>query len=79
MAKRKSASSAAAAAAETYDSDGGFVEDAPRSKKAKSVKDGGGGKDGGERSLKEDRKGELGKKDGEEFWEVRAIRFFFFF
>ena len=75
MTKRKSASSAAAAA-ESYDSDGGFVEDAPRSKKAKGAKNGGGGEDGGGRSKKEDRKGEVGKKDGEEFWEVRAMACF---
>ncbi|CAD6591861.1 MAG: hypothetical protein ASARMPREDX12_005467 [Alectoria sarmentosa] len=69
MTKRKSTSTAAAAG-ESYDSDGGFVEDAPRSKKAKGVKNGEGG-----RSKKEDGKGEVGKKkDGEGFWELTSKR-----
>ncbi len=63
MSKRKSTSNAAAA---TYDSDGGFVEDAPRSKKAKKgasgasvVKDGkGNGKsEGGDMKMKMKKKG----------------------
>lgn len=68
MSKRKSTS---AAAADTYDSDNGFVEDAPRGKKAKTksgvVKTGkekgksaGAGMAGG---------GQVGK-NGECFWEV---------
>ena len=43
--------------AEEYDSDGGFVEDAPKSKRSKVLKEGSGG--GGTKG-----------KDGEVFWEV---------
>ena len=50
-----------AAAAEDYDSDNGFVEDAPKSKRSKVLKEGE-GSGGGEGGTK--------GKDGEVFWEV---------
>ena len=72
MAKRKSTT-----AASDYDSDGGFVADAPRGKKAKS----GGAKGGSEKREKveeEERSvgggGRVGR-DGEEFWEVSGFFF----
>ncbi|CAF9935954.1 hypothetical protein IMSHALPRED_010406 [Imshaugia aleurites] len=81
MSKRKSTSAAAASAASEYDSDGGFVsDDAPRSKKAKSGKNGA-AKGGSEK--KQTKKKEAGKsvvgggqvgKDGEEFWELTSKR-----
>lgn len=90
MPKRKSTTSAAG---EDYDSDGGFVEDAPRSKKVKGVKNGGekggGGGGGGVKDVKEKEKRKGGGegvvvggggqvgKDGEEFWEVRRGVIFF--
>ena len=43
---------------EEYESDGGFVEDAPKSKKQKKELSGGVQKD----------------DDGNEYWEVRALR-----
>lgn len=85
MSKRKSAPTAAVAS--DYDSDGGFVEDAPRSKKAKN-----GGAKGAKDAKEKAGKGGQGTqaaggkavagggqvgKDGEEFWEVR-VRFFGF-
>ena len=51
--------------AESYDSDDGFVADAPKSKKSKStVKD---GKENTKTGALEARKG---KVDGEQFWSV---------
>lgn len=44
-----------------YDSDGGFVEDAPKSKKAKTAK---------EAPSKEHQKDD----DGNDFWEVRVAQ-----
>lgn len=68
MPKRKSTTSAAGAGAEDYDSDGGFVEDAPRSKKVKGVKNGGekgeGGGGGGVKDVKEKEKKGGGKGEG---------------
>ena len=65
MPKKRSAE----VAAEEYESDGGFVEDAPKSKrskvsKAKEKDGGGGGAKGGEKG-----------KDGEVFWEVCVVVF----
>ncbi|KAL9073825.1 MAG: hypothetical protein Q9161_002657 [Pseudevernia consocians] len=81
MSKRKSTNANANAAAGDYDSDGGFVEDAPRSKKArKGVQDGGsGGKNKKEKVGREKEEmevvggGQVGK-DGEEFWELTSKR-----
>lgn len=77
MAKRKSTT-----AASDYDSDGGFVADAPRGKKAKSDGKSGGtlGKGGSEKVEKEAEERSVGGggrvgRDGEEFWEVRGFFF----
>lgn len=66
------------APASDYDSDSGFVADAPRSKKSKTAKDKDGKQDvgiridkggGGEGGLDAKR----GKVDGEDFWGVSFI------
>ena len=57
-------------AAEEYESDGGFVEDAPKSKKAKTVKAEKSAKLSGSKNAGEVGGGGEVSKDGEVYWEV---------
>lgn len=67
MPSKKRASSVTAG--DDYDSDGGFVEDAPRSKKAKKEKKRRGW-DKEDESIVRDVGGGKAGKDGEVYWEV---------
>lgn len=82
MPKRKSTTSSSFAGAETYDSDNGFVEDAPVGKKSRVQN--GAGKEGGKNNKKANTKeeeeageeipgGGLVGRDGECSWEVCAL------
>ena len=62
-----------ATAAEDYDSDNGFVEDVPKSKKAKVSKTKNGKAAGGEAAAGGGVGEKVKGKDGEVFWEVSFV------